>query len=146
MPDICWQGQHDSSFWFAASAGEVSRQLNAIVDLAIIDTTLTNANRNFSRCRTRLEVAEENQATTQEEYEALAWVPGCDAALLNLETLGTDAARCRERADRLREAGRALSAHKIAATVAQGRAAATQAVADAGGATVAPWLATTSSA
>lgn len=38
--ELNFQGQHDSPFWFAESAGEVSRQLNAIVDLGAIDTAL----------------------------------------------------------------------------------------------------------
>lgn len=42
LSDINFQGQHDNPFWFNDSAGEVSRQLNKIIDLHIIDTTLAN--------------------------------------------------------------------------------------------------------
>lgn len=38
--ELNFQGQHDSPFWFGVGAGEVSRQLNAIVDLQAIDTAL----------------------------------------------------------------------------------------------------------
>lgn len=37
---INFQDQHDSPFWFKETGGEVSRQLNSVVDLSIIDATL----------------------------------------------------------------------------------------------------------
>lgn len=43
MNEINFQRQHDSPFWFAESAGQVSRELNRVVDLGIIDTTLAKA-------------------------------------------------------------------------------------------------------
>ena len=42
LSPINLQHQHDSPFWFSETAGEVSRQLNQIVDLSIIDRTLAN--------------------------------------------------------------------------------------------------------
>lgn len=38
--DINFQGQHDPAFWFTDTAGEVSRKLNAIVDLSLVDSSL----------------------------------------------------------------------------------------------------------
>lgn len=35
-----FQRQHEAPFWFSLTPGEVSRQLNSIVDLSIIDTTI----------------------------------------------------------------------------------------------------------
>lgn len=43
MDAINFQRQHDSPFWFAESAGQVSRELNRVVDLGIIDTSLARA-------------------------------------------------------------------------------------------------------
>jgi len=40
--DINFQGQHEAPFWFCKTAGEVSRQLNAIINLEIIDRSLSN--------------------------------------------------------------------------------------------------------
>ena len=42
LGELNFQGQHDAPFWFSASAGQVSRELNQIVDLGVIDTTLSN--------------------------------------------------------------------------------------------------------
>ncbi len=43
LSEVNFQDQHDAPFWFALSAGEVSRRLNAIIDLSVIDTSLSNA-------------------------------------------------------------------------------------------------------
>jgi energy-coupling factor transporter ATP-binding protein EcfA2 len=40
VSDMNFQNQHDSPFWFADSPGEVSRQLNEIVNLGLIDSVL----------------------------------------------------------------------------------------------------------
>ena len=39
-----FQSQHDSPFWFGDSAGEVSRKLNSVIDLGIIDDVLRDIN------------------------------------------------------------------------------------------------------
>jgi len=72
---VCWQQQHDAPYWFAETPGEVSRQLNSIVDLGIIDESLTNINQTFHRARTRLEVAKENLVSAKREADELVWVP-----------------------------------------------------------------------
>jgi DNA repair protein SbcC/Rad50 len=41
VSDINFQGQFDSPFWFCDTAGSVSKQLNAIVDLKVIDSSLS---------------------------------------------------------------------------------------------------------
>lgn len=40
LSEINFQGQHDSPFWFNETAGEVSRRLNAVIDLSVIDASL----------------------------------------------------------------------------------------------------------
>lgn len=44
VDNINFQSQHDAPFWFSNTAGEVSRQLNEIVNLEIIDKTLASLN------------------------------------------------------------------------------------------------------
>jgi energy-coupling factor transporter ATP-binding protein EcfA2 len=41
---VNFQGQHDAPYWFTESPGEVSRALNQIIDLGIIDDVLAYAN------------------------------------------------------------------------------------------------------
>ena len=72
---INFQRQHDPVFWFSETAGQVSRNLNGIVDLAIIDQTLFNLN-------TRLRTAISEDAASaivlkeaQTEANSVAFVP-----------------------------------------------------------------------
>ena len=87
---VCWQGQHDAPYWFSDSAGEVSRQLNAIVDLGIIDETLSNVVRTLHRGRTKLEMAEEELTEANKQHNSLAWVPGFSDAVAGLEAKETE--------------------------------------------------------
>jgi len=41
LSEINFQGQFDSPFWFSESAPEISRQLNRVIDLSVIDTSLS---------------------------------------------------------------------------------------------------------
>jgi len=41
LSTLNFQGQLDAPFWFSESAPEVSRQLNAVVDLSVIDSSLS---------------------------------------------------------------------------------------------------------
>lgn len=59
MGEINFQDQHDAPFWFKETAGEVSRRLNAVVDLSIIDSTLSNITGMVKAAATRKESAEE---------------------------------------------------------------------------------------
>lgn len=140
--DVTWQGQHDAPFWFSDTAGEVSRQLNAIVNLGIIDSTLANVARAVHRARTKLEAAEEELSTAKKEFDSLAWVPGFEAAVAVVEeaecrhaaaatqaatvaTLATSAAlhqRRHKAAVGAAEAGQAMVVAGRAAVAARGQA------------------------
>lgn len=71
LSPINFQDQHDSPFWFAESAPEVSRQLNSIVDLSVIDTTLSNIAAAVRKAQERKEVTEERLEDAQAELERL---------------------------------------------------------------------------
>ncbi len=85
--DVCWQGQHDPPFWFAETAGEVSRQLNSIVNLGIIDKTLANVATAHHRARTRLEMSEERLTAANKAKADLKWVEDFDKAVQVMEKL-----------------------------------------------------------
>lgn len=42
LSELNFQGQHDPPFWFSKTAGEVSRELNSIIDLTVIDDSLSS--------------------------------------------------------------------------------------------------------
>lgn len=66
-----FQGQHDAPFWFSQTAGEVSRRLNAVVDLTIIDNTLAAAASRLRQASDRKVVCAERLQQINEEREAL---------------------------------------------------------------------------
>lgn len=59
LAEINFQDQHDSPFWFKETGGEVSKRLNAVVDLSVIDTTLSNIAGAVKIAQTKKEAAEE---------------------------------------------------------------------------------------
>jgi hypothetical protein len=81
-----FQGQHDAPYWFTDTAGQVSRNLNAVVDLEIIDTAMGAAAGRVRHEASRLEAAEEQQAAAAASVDGLAWVPAAAAALDAAET------------------------------------------------------------
>jgi len=87
MGPVCWQEQHDAPFWFSDSPGEVSRQLNTIVDLGVIDDTLRAVTRMLTDSRTRATMAEETLAREKEAYEGFKWLPAYVEELEGLEEL-----------------------------------------------------------
>lgn len=68
---INFQSQHDSPYWFTESAGEVSRRLNSIVDLSVIDTALSYAASEVRTAQDRLNVCEERAIELKNEYDEL---------------------------------------------------------------------------
>jgi exonuclease SbcC len=63
VSSLNFQSQHDSPFWFSETAGEVSRQLKSIIDLTIIDQTLSTVG-------SALRTAQERVNLTTERAEA----------------------------------------------------------------------------
>lgn len=95
---VCWQGQHDAPYWFADTAGEVSRQLNTIVNLGVIDDVLARVAAKRNQARTRLDVAEETLTAAKRAHTALDWVDAFDARLKGVEALAEAFAIAADRA------------------------------------------------
>ncbi len=88
LSDLNFQGQHDpSGFWFAMSPGEVSRQLNSIVDLGSIDSTLSNLSAMLRKARTEEGLIEKRIEKARHEREELREAKKADRALKEVEGL-----------------------------------------------------------
>lgn len=87
LSDLNWSSQHDSPFWFFLSAGEVSRELNGIVDLSLIDSALANIASEVRRAKSTVEVSRDRLRIARERMDALAWAKDCDAELRKVEEL-----------------------------------------------------------
>lgn len=93
VSEINFQRQHDAPFWFALTAGQVSRELNQIIDLSIIDKTLAAAAAQVKRARVVAEVSTDRALTAKRELAELDWVPDCNRRLTHIEDLQTVANR-----------------------------------------------------
>jgi DNA repair ATPase RecN len=73
MGDINYQGQHDPPFWLSDSAGQVSRNLNRIVDLGIIDRSFSNVSQRLRKSKTENEIIQKRIDSSTEEKNNLEW-------------------------------------------------------------------------
>lgn len=68
---INFQTQYDSPFWFSETAGEVSRQLNNIVSLDIMDKTMANIVKQLNSTQTEIRIHEKKLEELTEELKRL---------------------------------------------------------------------------
>lgn len=69
-----FQGQHDSPFWLSLTAGQVSRELNEVVNLDEIDHVLASILKIEKRARTEVELCEKRAEKAEQDHESLSWV------------------------------------------------------------------------
>lgn len=69
---INFQSQHDPPFWFADTAGQVSRNLNAVIDLSVIDEVLSRAGAAVRESSERKAVCQERVQELQAEWDAMS--------------------------------------------------------------------------
>lgn len=126
--DLNFQDQHKPPFWFFESAGKVSKELNSIVDLEIIDSTLASVVAKTKKARATFEVCEVRLEEARKERTKLKWIKQFDTQLTELENtnerLTTNQRRCTRLSEMLgnvetlseglEEAGRALQAARNA--------------------------------
>ncbi len=105
VSELNFQKQLDSAFWFGLSAGEVSRELNQIVNLSLIDSTLANAASELRKAKASVEVSEERLKSAQQELEDSSFAKEMDADLREIERLQD---QIDEKASRIAQAERSL--------------------------------------
>ena len=71
-----FQFQLDTHFWFSDTSGQVSKKLNQIVNLDVIDKTLANVASEVRNARAELSVSERRLNGAKEKVRDLKWVPG----------------------------------------------------------------------
>lgn len=103
-----FQGQHDAPFWFSDTAGQVSRNLNAVVNLDVIDDSLAAAAKGVAKARLAAELAEERHGEAETAAEGLEWVPDAKRRLGEVE------------AAKARHSGVAARASAVGGLVAEG--------------------------
>lgn len=108
-----WQGQHDAPFWLSLTAGQVGQQLNALVDLDVLDATLAEAGRGVRQTRqTEAAKAEAAKQLTAEHKELTQAHDGMHRAARTATLAAQDLGRAVSSATRLQK----LSADACGAT------------------------------
>ena len=87
LQEINFQGQYDSPFWFAETAGEVSRQLNKIVNLSIIDSVLSYLAAALRKTRVEIEVIQGRLEEARGQKERLRFTREMARDLERVEAL-----------------------------------------------------------
>lgn len=77
VSEINFSDQHDPAFWFSLSAPDVSRELNHVVDLGIIDETLQRIGVKVKACKDLLKVTQVRLSDVRNKRDAAAWVIEC---------------------------------------------------------------------
>lgn len=77
--------QHEATFWLSKTAGEVSKELNAVINLDLIDKTLSILNSRARKSRDIVEMTEDRLRKATFERDRLSWVKKADLALEYIE-------------------------------------------------------------
>ncbi len=90
-----FSGQHDSPFWFSLTGGELAKELNQIVDLEIIDDSLSRLASRTRSLRASEGVLSLRIQEAKERSRGLSWAVLADGELARLE-------EAREKIEKLR--------------------------------------------
>lgn len=96
-----FQGQHDPPFWLSLSAGEVSRKLNAVVDLSDIDRSLSALAKETRSRKIETNLLRGQVKQAKERRDALEWVTDADRDYQTVEELDAERSRTAARVTRL---------------------------------------------
>lgn len=86
IEDTNFQLQIDLPFWFLKTPGEVSKELNKIVNLEKIDSSLYNINSKLRETSTEIKLNQERFTKAKENERNLFWVLECDKDISIIET------------------------------------------------------------
>lgn len=75
VSDENFQLQHEAPFWFDLSAGEVSKRLNAIVDLQVVDESLAAASKMARERAAQAKIMQKAVQDSKNAKKRLAYVP-----------------------------------------------------------------------
>lgn len=90
LGDVNFQLQHDAPYWFALTASDVSKQINSIVDLRVVDEALGIVQKEQRDTTAQAKAAHNNLRESTAELKRLEFVPEIVAAYSEVEGLEAD--------------------------------------------------------
>lgn len=97
LSDYNFQQQLDPHFWFSDSAGAVSKELNRIVNLELIDSSLGKIASEVRGARAKFEVTRERLCQAQAKLVGLSLVPRMHRSLRKIEAQQAEIEKIRNR-------------------------------------------------
>jgi len=80
-----FQMQKDPPFWLPLSPGQVSKELNQIVDLGIIDSSLAEVGSKLKKSKTKIEVLEDQLKEARLQRKQLKWTVDARKDMISLK-------------------------------------------------------------
>ncbi|KKN88302.1 hypothetical protein LCGC14_0248640 [marine sediment metagenome] len=90
---VNFQQQHDPPYWLSNSAGQVSRELNAIVNLEVIDSVLSAVAKQITKSRNEVGFIEERLSKAETEVKDTEWAEDAESDLKRLDKARSEHAR-----------------------------------------------------
>jgi predicted ATP-dependent endonuclease of OLD family len=85
LTDANFQSQFDAHFWISDSPGQVSRELNQIVNLNVIDEALASVASQARKTNAEIEICRERLASARQKRMGLAWTIEASTKLQNTQ-------------------------------------------------------------
>jgi len=120
ISNLNFQRQHDAPFWFSETAGEVSRELNRIVDLELVDTTLKALDSSLRSSRMISQGMLEKVNHLREARKELRFVPSLCQDLKNTRSRAGQATEVQSQVSGLRASLNVLGAASASLAMSEG--------------------------
>lgn len=111
--DLNFQGQHAGPYWLDLPPGQVSAKLNEIVDLAIIDSTISHSKSRLQQHKQKIEIVRSQFKEQKKKVEELKWVEEADNDLSAIESIDEQLGDLLKKATALDEAIKAYFTARV---------------------------------
>lgn len=98
-----FQSQLDPPFWFSLSAGQVSKELNRIINLGAIDEVMSYLLNEGRKAKQNVELTRNRLREAKSQKDNYAWVPAAASKLASLQKLADKLLVKRTQAAQIRE-------------------------------------------
>ena len=89
ISELNFQNQHDAPFWFSLSPGQVSKSLNEIINLQVIDNSLAFVAAETRKRTNAVEFCRERVFEAKKKRKELEWLDSVERQLVKLERTRT---------------------------------------------------------
>ncbi len=85
ISELNFQRQLDPHFWISLPPPQLSKELNKLVDLEVIDRSISNINHKLRKTKIEVEISEDRLKKLRQEKKSLAWTIEADIQLREIE-------------------------------------------------------------